>query len=67
MSARVVKHRGARPYQSMGPCCEPKSDSEAKQPGRVGAVKRKPLMAWRVRLAQGEETVVQQKTIREEE
>jgi hypothetical protein len=67
MSARTGAHRGAGRYRAMCPCCEPEGESETRQPGRVGAAKRKPLMAWRVRLSQGGEAVVQQKTIREEE
>lgn len=61
MSEFASKHRAAGRYRSMCPCCEPEAEPVRGRPTKQAT--RRPVMAWRVRLANGLEQVVQQATV----
>ncbi len=60
MSDSAGKHRSAGRYQSVCPCCEPEAETVRGRPTK--RMPHRPVFAWRVRLANGREQLVQQET-----
>lgn len=65
MSAEHTGHRAGGRYRSMCPCCEPEAEVVRGRP--VKQARPRPVMAWRVRLANGLEDLVSLSTETEEE